>query len=585
MISRAVGFRTSLVVATVLLVGIAVAVNRTAANLGVGRFDLTEDKIYSISPGAKNILADLQVPVQVRYYVTPENEMPAFLKTLQRDVTDKLNELSLASKGKLEYTVVNPKETPELEDTLISKGIRPFQAQSVEKDAVAVKLVYSAISIGYKDEGEDIIPQIIPDNLGTFEYELLSRIVKLVRETDPVVAVYSTKEPLDPQMVQFYLQSGQQLPPPTDNFRPIPDFLREQGYDVRPVELTKESTVPDDAKTLLVLGARELNDRQRYEVYRVLRRGGSVIVATQGTVYDYAPGQRGGFTASVRSQNVGINDLISNFGVRIDDQALMDAQMATLAIPRSADFLGMRVQMTEPVQLPIQIRVLGDQLNRDVPFNAGVPELLYLWGSRLIVDEAGLAEKGLTETTIFTGSDITWTVDKKTGPLVLEDYSPDGHELQPYPPLAVLIEGVFPDPWEGEAVPQWPAAAADTTGEVEETAEAGAEPEPQPGRLVVIGCSKMFEEMLISQSAHALFLINAVDALTSGDDLISIRSKQYDARMFGEVSDAKKLTFQVVTLALAPLLVLGLGLLNWVRRRQEADEYVRAYRASGGRQS
>jgi ABC-type uncharacterized transport system involved in gliding motility auxiliary subunit len=387
--------------------------------------------------------------------------------------------------------------------------------------------------------------------------------------------------------VQFYIQSGQDLPPPTDPFRPIPEYLRNEGYDVRPIELTKDSVVPEEAKTLLLLGVRELNDRQRYEIYRVLRRGGSVIVATQSTVYDYTPGSRGGFTIAVRPQTLGINDLISQFGVRIEDQLLMDTQMATLAIPRESNFLGMRVQMSEPVQVPTQIRVLGDQLDRDLPFNAGVSELLYLWGNRLVIDDAGLKEKGLKESTLFTGGDVAWTVQKAGGALVQEDLSPDGHPLVPRPPLAVLVEGTFPDPWADASVPEWPAApSADTTAAAAAVEPAaGAAPPPAPGRLVVIGCSKMFEEMLINQAGHGLFLLNMIDAVTLGDDLISIRSKQFDQRTFGEVTDGKKLAFRLINIALVPLAVAVFGIGNRIRRRREADEYAAQFARAGGQAS
>lgn len=580
MLSKSASFRSGLILGAVLLLGIAVFLNRTVSNLGLGRFDLTEEKLYSVSDGARNILSGLQVPVQIKFYVTPENEMPAFLKTLQRDVTDKLDELAIASKGRLEYQVVNPKETPELEEALIAKGVRPFQAQSVERDAMAVKLVYSGLSIGYKDENEDIIPQIVPDNLGSFEYDLLSRIVKLTRDEDPVVAFYAAKQPLDPQLVQFYLQSGQGIPPPPDPFQPIPDYLRAEGYDIRRIELTRESAVPEEAETLVLLGPRELDDRQRYEIGRVLRRGGSVIVATQATTYDYASASQGGFNVSVRPQNLGINDLLTEYGVRIDDRVFMDTQMATLAIPREGNFMGMRVQMSEPVQLPQQVRVLGDQLDRDLPFNAGVPELLYLWGNQVIVDAAGLEQKGLTATTVFTGGETTWTVEKDGGALTLADYSMDGHPVQAHPPLAVLVEGVFPDPWAGEPVPEWTGAAGDTAAGGE-PAEAGAEMEPKPGRLLVIGCSKMFEDMLINQAGHALFLLNSIDAMTLGDDLISIRSKQFDQRTFGEVSDGRKLAFRIINIALIPVLVAGFGLGNRMRRRREADEYTSRFRRGG----
>ena len=607
MTSKRVSYRTGLTIGAILLLGIAVFLNGTVSNLGLGRFDLTADRIYSISDGAKNILGELAVPVQVKYYVTPEDQMPAGLKTLQQDVTDKLSELSIASKGRLEYQVVDPKETEELEEALIAKGVRPFQVQSVERDAIGVKLVYSAISIGYKDEAEEMLPQVLPDNMASFEYELLSRVVKLVRDTDPVVAVYSTKETLDPQLASFYMQSGQPIPEPPDPFRPIPDFLGGEGYDVRSVQIAADSEIPEDASTLVLLGPRELNERQRWEIHQVLRRGGNVIVAAQATVYDYNPGPRGGFSINVRSQALGINDLLTEYGIRIDDRLLMDSQMATLAIPRTQNIGGLRFQTSEPVQAPMQIRVLGDEINRDLPLVAGVPELLYLWGNQVIADEEGLAAKNLTATTVFTGSADSWIVDKQSGMLDSPDLSPEGHTLLARPTLAVLVEGVFPDPWSDSAKPSWPggedeapstnhdghdheadlpeAEPAEADGGTEgegDTEVAGPATEPQPGRLLVIGCSKLFEEMLLDQAGHALLLLNSVDALTLGEDLISIRSKRFDQRTFGEVSDGKKITFRVFNIALVPVLVAALGLGTHARRRREADEYAAKHARNAG---
>ncbi|MGH2570367.1 MAG: Gldg family protein [bacterium] len=582
MTSKHTSFRTLLTAGALLLVAIAVFLNRTFANVGLARFDLTEEKIYTVSDGAKNIMAKLTVPVQVKYYVTPEDELPAGIKTLPRDVTDKLSELSIASKGMLEYAVVDPKETPELEETLFGKGVRPFQVQSVERDAMAVKLVYSAVSIGYKDAAEEILPQILPDNLGTFEYELLSRILKLTRESDPVLAVYSTTEPIDPQLASFYLQSGQPLPQPADNFAPVPEFFRGEGYDVRSIELNEDSGIPDEARTLLLLAPRELNDRQRWEIHQVLRRGGSVIVAAQASVYDYQAGPRGGYAISVKPQTLGINDLLNEYGLRIDDRLLMDAQMATLAIPREQNIGGLRFQVSEPVQAPMQIRVLGESLDRDLPFTAGVPELLYLWGNQVVVDEQGILTKNLTAKTLFHGSDTTWLVDKKAGPLQMADLQVEGHPVQARPSLAVLVEGVFPDPWADKPAPPWPASVTDATAAPPEAPEAGPPPPPEPGRLLVVGCSKMFEEMLLNQAGHGLFLLNSVDAMTLGDDLISIRSKQFDSRTFEQASDGKKLAFRVVNIALVPLVVVGFGLGNRMRRRRQSRDYAAKLGRPGG---
>lgn len=571
MTSKKLSFGTGLLLGAVLLLGITVFANRIIQNLGLGRFDFTEDKVYTISPGAKNILGKLDVPVVVKYYVTTKDEMPAGLKTLQQEVTDKLSELKIASKGNLDYVVVNPKETPELEETLGEKGVRPFQVQSVDRDALAVKLVYSALSIGYKDKGEETIPQLLPENMGSLEYELISKVMKLTRKEQPIVAVMSTKEQMDPQMMQMYMQAGQPMPEPQDNFKRVPEILRGEGYDVRPVDLVPGSALPETTKTLLLLAPQEMTERQRYEISRHLRRGGNVIVAAQSTFYDYLPGPRGGFRIDVRTQPLPINDLLSEYGVRIDDRLLMDQQMATLAIPRTQQVGFFSFQVTEPVQVPMQVRIMGDGIKRDLPLGAGVPELLYLWGNQVIVDEAALSQKQLTAHTILEGSENSWIVEKAggTGSLEQPEITIDGHDLTPHPKLAVLIQGTFPDPWEGKPVPSW-GGPSDTTA----VAEVPAPITPAPGRLLVLGCSKMFEEMLLQQAGHGLFLLNSVDALTLGDDLISIRSKRFDRRTFGEVSDGKKLIFRFANVALVPLLLVLFGFSRSLKRRREKEDYA-----------
>jgi hypothetical protein len=208
-----------------------------------------------------------------------------------------------------------------------------------------------------------------------------------------------------------------------------------------------------------------------------------------------------------------------------------------------------------------------------------VPELLYLWGNQVVVDDAAVAEKKLAVQTVLQGSDKSWTIEKPSGTIEQEDILPEGHELTPHPKLAVLVQGEFPDPWEGKPVPPWPDGA-DTTA----MPEVAAPVQPAPGRLLVIGCSKMFEEMLLQQAGHALFLLNSVDALTLGDDLISIRSKRFDRRTFGEVSDGKKLLFRAANIGLLPVALVIFGLMRMLKRRREKEEYAmkRAALAGGG---
>src|ERR1700741_2404925 len=81
---------------------ILIAVNLIASRLR-GRFDLTDEKAYTLSPGTRAILAKLDTPVQMRFYCTKNaSAMPVFLTTYAQRVEDLLGEYRQASKGKIE---------------------------------------------------------------------------------------------------------------------------------------------------------------------------------------------------------------------------------------------------------------------------------------------------------------------------------------------------------------------------------------------------------------------------------------------------------------------------------------------------
>jgi len=78
---------------------------------------------------------------------------------------------------------------------------------------------------------------------------------------------------------------------------------------------------------------------------------------------------------------------------------------------------------------------------------------------------------------------------------------------------------------------------------------------------------------------NGLVLLNAVDALTLGGDLIQIRAKATATRAIGAVSDGQKLFYRFLTIGLVPLLILLFGVSRMMRRRREEADFLAA---SGG---
>ncbi len=574
-------FRLSFGLAALLLVGLAVALAAVLDNLPGGRLDLTSDRLYTMSPAAAKILGGLKVPVQVRLYITGADKMPSGLKTLERDIVDMLRDYQRAAGGKLEYAVYDPQNDEEMQDQLAQKGIRPLQVQSVERDAIGVKLVYSAMAVAYKDYPEEIIPTVLPEALANLEYELVSRVYRLTRESRPKVALFAPRQPVDQQMMMAYLQMGMQPPQPQDVYQGVAQLLGEEHYDVAPIELTAESPIPEDASVLVVLNPGDLSERQAFEINRALSNGLNVVLAVQNREYDYMPAQRGGFNVSVRQRRTGLENVLEQIGVAVGREHFFDESQQVISMGRTQNIGGLRFQTNEPVQYPMQILVTGTQMNTQSPLTNRISGLLYLWGARLELNESALARNQLEAVTLFTSSERCWTEPLSDGMVAGSFFSARNRRFLGPQPLAVLLRGTFPDAFAGRTVPAWPGG--DEESPDAPAADRVAPLDAKPAQLVLIGNAKMFDDQVLGAAQNRLLLLNAVDASAHGADLISIRSKQLTQRLIKPVPDGQKLFYRLFATALVPVALAVFGIARAALRRKEAALYREQYarRASG----
>ncbi len=564
-------FRMTFAVAVVLLLAAAVLLTDVLGNFGGARADLTSDRLYTMSPAARDILGDLQAPVQIKYYVTGLDEMPTELKTLERDVTDKLRDYARASDGMVEFTVHDPQNDEEMQGTLGSRGIRPFQVSMIAKDERSTKLIWSAMTVAYKDHPEEVLPQVLPQSLVTLEYELISRVYRLTQERQPKVALVAPLQTVDQQTAMMYLQQGMQPPEPQDIYAQLTQFLQQERYLVERVDVSPESPIPADADLLVVVNPVGFSERQAFEINRAISNGMNAVIAVQTHDYGYQPGMRDAYTISGRAHSSGLEGLLAEFGATVSGDHLFDASSEVLSVPREQNIGGLRFQTNEPLRLPIHVLVTDTQMNADTAISNRISALLYLWGSHLDLDDSKLAEHQLERTVLFTSSGRTWTEPFSEGIMAGSLFRPDGKEITPHLPLAVELSGRFPDAFAQTGVPEWPAAPAPgAEDELPPPADDVAPLMREPARVVVVGCAKMFDDMAFGAGQNPLFLLNAVDSLVHGQALVSIRSKMLTQRVIRPVSDGEKVLFRLFTIVMIPVALVIFGLTRASRRRKEA---------------
>ncbi|MCX5696007.1 MAG: Gldg family protein [Candidatus Omnitrophica bacterium] len=540
----------------VCLVG-AILFNWLIKDLSLGRFDITENKIYTVSDASRRILSNLKAPVQIKVYITPVEKMPTAIKTLEQVITGKLDELRIASKNKLNFKVVYieaaklieanqqqnvpgaPATANSLEKSLQAKGIVPFQVESIDKDALGVRLVYSAISINYLDKNEEILPRVLPQSIPDLEYMLLSRIVKLTLEKRPKIALFS---PLSAQ--------GR------DEYQSLSSLIVNNGYNLERTALTKESAIPEGTVTLLVINPGALNDRQLYEINKFLYQGGSALIAAQGFDYSFQMIPTQGLDATPIKLNLDINRLIQKWGVSINDKMLMDEDNQVISV--SSDQNVGPFALAIPVKLPNQIFVRQQLFDNKAAVMNRLSALFYLWGSSLDLSDPVIKQADFKKTLLFTSSPKSWQMPFEGGPL-------KGSSLV-YPktgsagrfPLGVILQGQFNKAIE--------PAGEDKTEALNN---------PQPGKLVVIGCAKMFSDQLIVNSPGNLSLFaNIVDSFALGDDLIQIRSKSILSRNIKKLTDSQIAWYRFIALVSIPLLWAVYAYIRLLLRRKEKQAYL-----------
>jgi ABC-type uncharacterized transport system involved in gliding motility auxiliary subunit len=109
----------------VLAVGLFLAINILAGEtMTAWRLDLTENRLFTLSKGTRNILKDLDEPIALRFlYSAKLCEGIPTLQSHGNRVRDLLDEYVAEAGGKLKLTVFDPLPFSEAEDEAVAIGV------------------------------------------------------------------------------------------------------------------------------------------------------------------------------------------------------------------------------------------------------------------------------------------------------------------------------------------------------------------------------------------------------------------------------------------------------------------------------
>ena len=337
-----------------------------------GRLDLTEDKLFTLSPATTKILSRLDDILTVELFES--RDPPPELKPVARDVNDFLQDFAAASIGKVK--LVHRFPIDDTDDALKARlaGVFPTTSNVMSQGQLQIKAAYLGVVMTYVD-GREVFDPI--QSFDGFEYRLATLANKLVER--------------DPKTVAFLGGHGELS---KDSGLQILNSLLEQQYEVRQVRETEEEPLDlSDVDVLVIPGPlQEIPEIVRQEIDRYLNNGGKAMILIESVRIDQE-------LNAIPNRN-SFADFVAQFGVIVDDNLVFDTQSnETIAFSTG---IGVTLR---PYPYWMRVTTVEDKIAR------GVGTVLLPWASSVRGAESGAGSVSvipLLETTPFAAIDLDY---------------------------------------------------------------------------------------------------------------------------------------------------------------------------------
>ncbi len=534
------------------------------------RIDLSEDRLYTLSDGTRGIVAGLEHPMELMFFYSDSatGDAPQ-VRSYARRVQELLREIAIAGEGNLRLSVIDPEPFSEEEDMATRYGV---SAVPVTQGGPGI---YFGLVVAREEDGEAdnpfsprisrTMPLVRPDQEPFLEYEILKLIDNVNNPERPVVGLLTGLDidgGFDPVM-------GRPSPPWM-----VMDLIR-QLYEVRRVPAGGES-VDEEIDLLMVAHPQELSERMLYAIDQHVMRGGETLVFLDPNADSLVTRSAGGalIPAGMRSD---MPRLLEAWGVVYDSaRVLADSELA------------LRVMTGEggrPVQhLGMLGALRGNLAGGDVITSRLENVNFSSAGAIAPAEESPLLFEPLIESSASAMLMDAALLENVIDPSVLfDEFEPTGERYVVAARLSGMLDSAFPDgrpPAEeedadanadaesgAEAVAEGDGDAGgdDAVADTESDADAAEDGEPaeelpahiartaEPANIVVFADSDMLSDRLWVQVARFLgrripqpfanngdVVINALDNLSGGADLVSIRSRGTYSRPFTRVLELQR---------------------------------------------
>ena len=548
---------------SVLIILAVVLLLNAIGNSFFHRFDLTQDKRYTLSPTSLNIIKQVQNPLYIKVYM--QGDLPAEFKRLQLETKQLLEEFQ-AYNSNIVFEFVDPLENEDASmdniKELYRKGLTPINITVDDKGKQSQAMVFPW-AIAIYDNKEVNIPllknimgasttQKVIGSVQHLEYSIAEGLNKITKAKQKKIAVIKGNGELqDILMAKFLLQVRESYhigPFTLDSVAksPVASLKALEKYDLAVIAKPTET----------------FSDAEKQVLDQFIINGGKTlwlidqVTAEMDSLYDSSG------TTLAYPKDLNLNDMFFKYGIRINPDLVKDEQGSPIKLATGEQ--GSATQFQE----------FNWKFAPQVYPNSLHPIVKNLGGIKFdFANSIDTLKNGIKKTILLQSSQYS----KKIGTpseislnSVVEETSPRDYANKGKIPLAVLLEGSFHSMFENRVLP-FEQKTFQATGKENKMIVIS------DGDLIKNQLDKNFQpvELGYDQRSGNLydnkdFLINCVNYLLDDTGLINIRSKDLDLPLLDKEKVYENYTrTQLITIGLPIVILLFFGVVfTFLRKRK-----------------
>ncbi len=544
------------------IVFLAIIVINLISNFFFKRFDLTQDKRYTLSETTLNIIKDVESPLYIEVYL--EGNFPPEFKRLQNETKQLLEEFT-AYNSNIIFNFKNPIEKEETRvekmKEFYAKGMQPLSITVEDKGKQSQEVVFPWAQATYGDKFTKVAllknlmgastEQKVISSVQHLEFGFAEAINKISKEKQKKIAVIKGNgEVLEPFMA---------------------DFLRtvKESYYIGP--FTLDSVAKQPTQTLEALKKYDLaviakpteafTEEEKQVLDQFIMNGGKTLwlVDAVSADMDSLYNETGTILAAQRELN--LTDMFFKYGIRINPLLVKDEYATPIKLATGNQ--GSETQMQEyswkfsPFVYPTSTNPIVKNME-GIKFEFASPiEIL---------------KNDIKKTVLLSSSEYSKTVGTPSPislDMVTEETTPEEYEGKGLLPVAVLMEGKFNSMYQNRVLPFKDNSFLPTGKDNKMIVISDGDViknQLDKGVPLELGFDKWTNQLYGNKE----FLMNCVNYLLDDNGLINIRSKDVDLPLLNKEEVYKNYTMaQMVTVGL-PIVILAIFgfLFTFLRKRK-----------------